>query len=70
MDMKLFKAGCLLFMPSFIVICLPTKHLGVLEDFFECVHVFQMESEFEKPSQSKGENQQQTQPKNGVDTRI
>ena len=48
MDMTLFKAGCLLFMPSFIVICLPTKHLGVLENFFECVHVFQIELEFEK----------------------
>ena len=71
MDMKLFKAGShLLIMPSFFVICLPTKHLGVLENFFECVHVFQIELEFEKTTWSKGENQQQTQPINGVDARI
>ena len=57
-------------MPSFIVICLPKKHLRVLENFFECVHVFQIELEFEKTPQSKGENQQQTQPINGVDARI
>ena len=58
------------------VICLPTKHLGVLMNLFKCVCAFQIKLEFgsvgfweeaktrvptEKPL-SKEENQQQIQP--------
>ena len=46
------------------------KHLGVLENYFACARVFQIKLEFEKNPQSKGKNQQQTQPINGLDARI
>ena len=68
-----------------IVICLPTKHLGVLKNSFSFVSAFQIELEYgsigflrrwekrstqRKTSWSKGENQQQTQPTHGVGVRI
>ena len=68
-----------------IALCLPTKHLRVLENTFKRVRAFQIELEFgnalvseegenrsirRKTSWSKGENQQQTQPIYGVDAGI
>ena len=68
-----------------IALCLPTKHLRVLENTFKRVRAFQIELEFgnalvfeeggnrsirRKTSWSKGENQQQTQPTYGVDAGI
>ena len=67
--------------PDAIVICLPTRQLGFVMNSFKHVHAFQFELEFgsvvgfdergkpeyvQKPSQSNGENQQQTQPTCGL----
>ena len=69
-----------------MVICLPTKHLGVLMNSFKRVLALKTELEFGSVglilrrkenrstergnSRSKGENQQQTQPTLEVDTGI
>ena len=63
-----------------IVICLPQEQLRVLRNSLKCVCAFQIELEFgrvgfkergklstqRKTSQSKGENQQQTEPTYGI----
>ena len=62
------------------VICLPREQLRVLRNSLKCVCTFQIELEFgsvglkergklstqRKTSQSKGENQQQTEPTYGI----
>ena len=64
-----------------IVICFPTEHLGVLRNSLKRICASQIElevlvfkergkPEYRKTSQSKGENQQQTQPTYGVDAGI
>ena len=64
-----------------IVICFPTEHLGVLRNSLKRICASQIElevlvfkergkPEYRKTSQSKGENQQHTQPTYGVDAGI